>query len=262
MIKIDFKNWFDNKYFETDLGYIVSGDCLEEMKKIPDKSIDMILCDLPYGTTRNKWDIIIPFELLWNHYERIIKDNGAIVLTSSGLFTVDLINSNRKLYKYRIIWEKTIGSNQFNVNYAPLKIHEDILIFSKASACYVKDSKHAMTYNPQMIEGEPYTIKRKSREESSYDKQREHISQNQGTRYPTDVIKISNPRIKGGHKTQKPIKLFEYLIKTYSNEGDIVLDNTAGAITTGLAAQNLHRNWICIEKEENYCEVGKSRFCD
>jgi len=244
-----------NKIFNEDC---ISNNPNEGMNRIPDKSINMILCDLPYQKTRNKWDIVIPFEKLWKQYERIIKNNGAIVLTSNEPFTTDLINSNRKLFKYKCIWIKSIASGQMNCNYVPLKIYEEILIFSKASACYVKNKNKAMIYNPQFTEGKPYKIKRNIKSSDTYDYQKANEAINTGFRYPTDVINISNPRIKNGHPTQKPIELFKYLIKTYTNEGDVVLDNCCGSGTTGIACIDTNREYIlmdngkCDKKGENY----------
>jgi len=232
------------------------------MDKLIEKGlkVDMILCDLPYKITRNKWDIEIDLIKLWDQYNRIIKYNGAIVLTANEPFTSELIMSNIDMYKYKIIWEKTVASSQMNCNYAPLRIYEEILIFSKAAACYVKDKSKAMTYNPQFSKGEPYKIKRKINTSNTYDYQKENEKINDGYRYPNDIIKISNPRIKNGHPTQKPVGLMEYIIKTYTNENEIVLDNTCGSGTTLLAARNLKRKCIGIELEEKYCEIAKNRL--
>lgn len=245
-----------------ELNKIYNQDCLDGMQYIDDESVDMILCDLPYKITRNKWDTEIDLIKLWEEYKRIIKYNGAIVLTANEPFTSELIMSNIDMYKYKIIWEKTIASSQMNCNYAPLRIYEEILIFSKSAACYVKDKSKAMIYNPQFSKGEPYKIKRKIQTSSTYDYQKENEKVNDGYRYPNDIIKISNPRIKNGHPTQKPVSLFEYLIKTYSNEGETILDNCAGSFTTAVACDNTNRNWICIEKEEKYCNIGLTRIND
>lgn len=230
---------------------IICGDSIEEMKKIPDNSIDMILCDLPYGTTQNKWDIIIPLNELWKQYERIIKPNGAIVLTAVQIFASQLIMSNPKLFKYDLIWKKTIASGQLNVNHMPLRLHEHILVFYKKQP----------VYNQQFTEGKPYVIDRKANYKGEgYNKQTDSYKKNTGFRHPTSVLEFSNPRIKGGHPTQKPISLFEYLIKTYTNEGDLILDNTIGSGTTAVACINTKRNFIGIELDKKYCEMAKKRI--
>ncbi len=234
------------------------GDCLELMKDIEDKSIDMILCDLPYGTTACKWDTIIPFDKLWKQYQRIIKDNGAIVLTASQPFTSNLIMSNMKMFRYNCIWEKTVASNFMLSKKQPLKLYEDVVVFYKKQPIY----------NPQMREGKPYIDNRRH----LTGKQKRTVAMhdtitikspiiNTGTRYPSMIIKINNESNKKTlHPTQKPLALFEYLIKTYTNEDDLVLDNCAGSGTSGVACQNLNRNCIMIEKEEEYCNIIKQRL--
>jgi site-specific DNA-methyltransferase (adenine-specific) len=226
---------------------IIQGDCLEVMKDIPDKSIDMILCDLPYGTTACKWDTIIPLEPLWEQYKRIIKDNGAIVLTASQPFTSALVMSNPDMFSCSWIWEKEQGVNFMMSKKQPMKVHEDILIFCKKQPIY----------NPQMTTGKPYI----SGKGTSGDVTGNVIkiqTVNKGVRFPKSVIKIN--RQTGLHPTQKPVALFEYLIKTYTNEGDLVLDNCAGSGTTGVACKNLNRNYILIEKEPEYIEIIKKRL--
>ena len=233
---------------------LINGNCLEVMKDISDKSIDMILADLPYGTTACKWDTIIPFEPLWEQYKRVIKDNGAIVLTAQPPFDKVLGCSNLKMLRYEWIWEKEQGTGGMNANKMPLKKTENILVFYKKLP----------TYNPQFIEGKPYKIKRdRPRKESAYGKTGTHdgfISENTGKRYPVNMIKINKEY--GLHPTQKPVALFEYLIKTYTNEGDTVLDNVAGSGTTGVACKNLNRDFILIEQDEKYCEIIKERIGD
>jgi len=233
------------------------GDCLEIMKDIPDKSIDLILCDLPYGTTVCKWDTIIPFDLLWKQYERIAKNNCAIVLNASQPFTSLLITSNLKLFKYVICWNKKTHSNPLLAKKQPLRIIEDICIFYKKQPIY----------NPQMIKGKPY------KRDYNYDK---HLTDTKGNvklfstdnltglRYPKNLIEIplnKNNR-EYNHPTQKPVALIEYLIKTYSNENDLVLDNCMGLGTTGVACKNLGRSFIGIELDEKYFELAKSRIED
>jgi len=234
-----------------ELNKIYQGDCLEVMQSIDDKSIDMILCDLPYGTTACKWDNVIPFEPLWLQYKRIIKDNGAIVLTAVQIFASQLIMSRPNLFKYDLIWKKTIASGQLNVNRMPLRLHEHILVFYKKQP----------TYNQQFTKGKPYVIDRKATYKGEgYNKQTDSFKSNNGFRHPTSVLEFSNPRIKGGHPTQKPIELFEWLVKTYTNEGDIVLDNTIGSGTTAIACINTNRNFIGIELSPEYCEIANKRI--
>jgi len=229
------------------LNKVTQGDCLEIMREIPDKSVDMILCDLPYGTTACKWDSIIPFDALWTEYERVIKDNGAIVLTSSQPFTTSLIASNMNLYRYSLIWEKEQGVNFLMAKKQPLKVHEDINVFYKKQP----------TYNPQMTKGKPYTSGKGTSGEVTG-----HVTKvqtkNEGTRYPHSVIKIN--RETGLHPTQKPVALFEYLIRTYTNEGETVLDNCLGSGTAAVAAINTGRNFIGIEREWEYCEIAQRRI--
>ena len=225
------------------------GDCLELMKDIPDKSIDMILCDLPYGTTKNKWDSIIPLDKLWEQYERIIKDTGAIVLFSQMPFTAELTHSNLKLFKYEWIWEKDNSTGFLNAKKMPLKIHENILMFYKKLP----------TYNPQMRTGfKPYKCKQ-GRHSTNYGAYEQgHITESNGERYPIDIIEFKKDS--GLHPTQKPVALLEYLIKTYTNENDLVLDNCMGSGSTGVACKKLNRNFIGIELDEKYFEIAKERI--
>lgn len=222
------------------LNSLHEGDCLKIMKLFPNKSIDLILCDLPYGTTKNKWDTIIDFKELWKEYERIIKDNGAIILTSHQLFTAKLILSNEKLFKYKIVWNKCLPTNFLNANKQFLRIHEDICVF------YKKQPK----YNPQKSEGKPYKKKRKALDikTGNYNFYKPNNIDNKGERFPTDIIKISNAnRNKTGHPTEKPVELGEYLIKTFTIEGEIVLDNCFGSGSFLEAAAKLNRKFIGIE---------------
>ena len=229
---------------------LIQGDCLEKMKDIPDRSIDMILCDLPYGTTACKWDTIIPFEPLWEQYKRIIKDNGAIVLTASQPFTSALVMSNIKMFKYCWVWNKAKAANYVNAKKQPLKIHEDIAVFCKGN-----------NYNPQKTIG-------KFRKKGGYTVNREvAVAQNptvsfNDTYYPKSILNFSVAGNKDStlHPTQKPVALFEYLIKTYTNEGDLVLDNCMGSGTTGAACVNLNRDFIGIEKDENYFKIAEQRI--
>jgi site-specific DNA-methyltransferase (adenine-specific)/modification methylase len=232
---------------------LYKGDCLEIMKGIPDKSIDMILCDLPYGTTKNKWDSVIPLDELWKEYKRIIKDNGVIVLTSQGIFTAKLILSNEKWFKYKLVWEKSKATNFLNAKKQPLRKHEDICVF------YNKQPQ----YNPQMTEGKPYDKGvRKNQLTGSYgDFNPVHVK-SEGMRYPTDVVYFKTAESEGKvyHPTQKPVALLEYLIKTYTKENELILDNCMGSGSTGVACLNTNRKFIGIEKDDNYFEIAKKRI--
>ena len=235
------------------------GDCLELMKDIPDGSIDMILCDLPYGTTQNKWDTIIPFDRLWEQYERIIKQNGAIVLTASQPFTSALVMSNQKLFRYEWVWDKTRGSNFQQANFAPMKSHEGILIFSKSPAIYNK--KMAMAYFPQKTGTDEYISKMGNSGNivrGAGNNSLKKIETKLKGKFPKTILTFKKD--KGLHPTQKPVALFEYLIKTYTNEGDVVLDNCAGSGTTGEACINTNRNYILMEKEEKYFDIINDRL--
>ena len=234
---------------------VIQGDCLDVMQSIPEKSIDMILCDLPYGTTQNKWDSVIDLNKLWKEYERIIKDNGAIILTSQGIFTAKLILSNEKLFKYKITWIKSKPTNFLNAKKQPLRKHEDICVFYKQQP----------TYNPQMTQGDAYDKGiRKDQYTGSYgDFKPRHVKSN-GERYPNDVlfyeeqivddfvyVKTAESEGTVYHPTQKPIELGRYLIKTFTNEGDIVLDNACGSGSFLLSAILENRKYIGIEKNED-----------
>lgn len=241
---------------------LLKGDCLERMKEIPDASIDMILCDLPYGTTKNKWDSTIPLDKLWTEYKRLIKDNGCIALFAQTPFDKVLGASNLDMLKYEWIWEKPMATGKFNCNFAPMKAHENILIFSKSAACYVKDSSQAMIYNPQMTKGKPYMAV-SGRASSNYDTKwsKEQVTVNHGTRYPRDIQVFTHDKDKY-HPTQKPVALCKYLIKTYTNEGDTVLDNCMGSGSTGVACVNTSRNFIGIELDKEYFKIAKQRIKD
>ena len=228
-------------------------DCLELMKLIPDKSIDMILCDLPYGTTQNKWDSVIPLDKLWKQYERIIKDNGVIVLTAQGVFTAKLTLSNEKLFKYKIVWEKSKSTNFLNAKKQPLRKHEDICVFYKKQPIY----------NPQMRKGKPYNKGiRKDQLTGSYGDFKPVEVKSNGDRYPIDVVYFKTAESEGAvyHPTQKPVALFEYLIRTYTNEWELVLDNCAGSGTTGVACTNTKRDFILIEQLQEYVDIAHKRL--
>lgn len=320
-----------------ELNKIYCEDCLEGMKRIPDKSIDMILCDLPYAMTDNEWDVIIPFDKLWEQYDRVIKDCGVIALTGSQPFTTLLGASNLKKLRYGLVWEKNNGTNFLQVKKQPFKIHEDILIFyddkttimGKTNALQpIRDylqsektktgltmkeinkllgnvmSRHyftngstfripsendyrklqetgffhkdyeelkkatdlfGFTYNPQMIDGKPIVKRRGTPSRGQLllwgnTPIKEVNDENEGKYYPTSVIKVE--REVGLHPTQKPVALFEWLIKTYSNEGETILDNCMGSGTTAIAAMNTGRNFIGFEKNEAYYKIATQRIED
>lgn len=226
------------------------GDCLEVMKDIPDKYVDLILCDLPYGTTRNKWDNIIPFDRLWGEYERVIKDNGAIILFSDGLFTSKLTLSNIKLWRYNLVWDKQRGCDFLNANVKPLKSHEDICVFYKKKP----------VYNKQYWYSKPYKRTKNGSLSDNYGDRNAAWSESvDGRRNPLSIL--SFPRDSSRlHPTQKPLALLEYLIKTYTSEGDVVLDNCMGSGSTGVAALKNNRKFIGIEKDENYFNIAKERI--
>lgn len=235
---------------------IYLGDCLELMPKhVEDKSIDMIFCDLPYGTTQNKWDSVIDLPTLWGEYERVIKDNGAIVLFAQTPFDKVLGESNLKLLKYEWIWEKTQATGHLNAKKMPMKAHENILVFYKKLP----------TYNPQKTTGhKPMNsgVRRSSLKNENYNEINKVDLPFGGDtdRYPRTVLEFKSDKQKNYlHPTQKPLALIEYMIKTYTNEGDLILDNTCGSGTTGLGAKNLNRNYIMMEQDPKYFEIAKAR---
>lgn len=227
---------------------LLQGDCLDLMRGIPDGSVDMVLCDLPYGTTRNSWDTVIPFESLWEEYNRICKENAAIVLHGQEPFTSSLIQSNLKNFRYKMVWAKKQCSGFLNAKKQPLRNCEDIVVFYRKQC----------TYNPQMRKGKPQ-LKSTGGRTSNYGKftYMPHISEYY---YPTTLIEFPLPRFKGGHPTQKPVPLLEYLIKTYTNVGEIVLDNCMGSGSTGVACVNTGRNFIGMELDPGYFEMAKKRI--
>lgn len=235
-------------------------DCLEGMKEIEDGSVDMILCDLPYGTTASSWDKIINMEMLWEQYSRIIKPNGAIALFSSGQFTNKLINSNDRLYRYKWIWRKTKKGNFVNAKNRPMTSYEEICMFS--FGCTANGSRIKMNYNPQGIIPCGKTFKSgENRFGSMAGKRPSHQKETKRefTGYPCDVIEF-NSVPKPQHPTQKPVELLEYLIKTYTNEGDLVLDNCIGSGTTAVAALNTKRNFIGFELDKGYYDIANQRI--
>jgi site-specific DNA-methyltransferase (adenine-specific) len=224
------------------------GDCLDVMKTLPDKSVDMILCDLPYGTTKNKWDSIIPLDKLWEQYNRIIKDNGAIALFGSQPFTTNLNFSNIKNYRYEWVWLKNNSTGFQLANKRPLKKHELISVFYKKQP----------TYKPQGLK--PYgKINKRGSMGENWDEMRSNEYIQQWTNYPTQILEFGYDKEKL-HPTQKPVELLEYLIKTYTNEDDLVLDNCMGSGSTGVACVNTNRNFIGIELDKEYFEIAKERI--
>ncbi len=223
---------------------LINGDCLTEMKKIADNSIDMILCDLPYGVTKNKWDEVIPFEKLWEQYNRIIKLNGAVVLFGSQPFTTMLIYSNRKYFRYCLVWEKNKFSDFLNAKRKPMKTNEDICLFYKRQP----------TYNPQYWYSTPYkrwNTQKAVDKQTNYGSHKKNVAKSDGRRLPTTVLKFNRVE-RPAHPTQKPVDLLEWLIKSYTNEGENVLDNCMGVGSTGMAAKKNNRNFIGIELDETY----------
>jgi len=226
---------------------LFEGDCLDIMEHLPDNSVDMILCDLPYGTTQNKWDSVIHLDELWERYNRVVKSNGAIVLTSQGIFTAKLILSNERFFKYKIVWTKSKPTNFLNSKKQPLRKHEDICVFYRRQT----------TYNPQMQPGKAYSKGvRKNQFTGSYGNFKPSLVESKnGLRYPTDVVYFktpeSEPEATVWHPTQKPVELGRYLIRTFTNEGDIVLDNTFGAGSFLVSAILEKRNFIGIEKNQD-----------
>ena len=239
------------------INQIFNEDCLEGMKRIPDESVDMILCDLPYGTTQNKWDSVIPFANLWVQYSRIIKADGAIILTASQPFTSALVMSMPSYFKYSLVWHKTSPTGHLNAKKMPLRAHEDILVFYK----------NLPTYNPIKTTGHPCKVSTAAHKKncikttnygnfglSSYDSTE---------RYPTSVITFKSDKQKSSlHPTQKPVALFEYLINTYTNPGEVVLDNCMGSGTTAIACINTGRKYIGFEMDKNYFDAAQKRIAE
>ena len=239
------------------------GDCLELMKTIPEHSVNMVLCDLPYGVLNKsnpsaKWDSVIPFEPLWKQYKRITKPNAAIVLFSQGMFTAMLIISNPTWWRYNLVWDKVLKSGFLNANRQPLRQHEDICVFSRGLTIY----------NPQMVKCEPYKRNhskgklRTPTQNRCYGNFVETPTIISDEKFPTSIISVPKQHINGKsyHPTEKPVALLEYLIRTYSNENDLILDNTCGSGSTGVAAVNTNRRFIGIEKDDNYFEIAQKRI--
>ena len=239
----------------NDKVQLYKGDCLEIMRNIPDKSIDMILCDLPYEVSAEKWDNRIDLELLWEQYKRIIKDNGAIVLTATNPFASELVMSNKEWFRYEWIWDKEQGTNQFLKDYQPLRKHEQILVFYK----------NRPVYNPIMVKSwrREIKIRQETNDKITGVESKEKISyDSKGYKYPTTILPINRPHWREGrfHSCQKPILLMQYLIETYTNEGDVVLDNCMGSGSTGVACLNTNRKFIGIEIDDKYFDIACNRI--
>lgn len=240
-----------------DIDKIYNEDCLEGMKHIPSASVDMILCDLPYGTTRNKWDSVIPFEPLWEQYSRIIKPNGAICLWAQLPFSIKIGASNLKMLRYEWVIEKTMPTGFLNANRMPMKCHENVLVFYKKLP----------TYNPQMIKGKHLYHQRSKKFSTNYGKYNRAVEKHfSDSYYPRDVLKVKTGwhagESKSLHPTQKPVSAYEYFIKTYTNEGELILDNCMGSGTTAVACINTNRHFLGFELEKEYFEIACKRIAN
>lgn len=269
---MDKVNKLTNEEVITDDIKLYFGDCIEKMELIPDDSVDLVLCDLPYGTTKCKWDTIIPMDKLWEQYKRIVKKpSGVILLFGQQPFTSMLVSSNYKWFKYNLIWKKNKTTQYLLANYRPMKCTEDICVFSKGGAAAASRKKGNMTYNPQGLVA--VNIKKRNSKDriGKMLNQSHHLGPNnklvsnteytqKWTNYPNELIEF-DVEYDTIHETQKPVKLIEYLIKTYSNESDVVLDNTMGSGTTGIGCINTNRKFIGIEKNEIYFKLSKFRIC-
>ena len=229
---------------------LLQGDCLELMKDIPDGSVDMILCDLPYGTTRNAWDSIVPLEPLWDQYRRIIKENGCIALFAQCPFDKVLGCSNLKMLRYEWVWDKRRPTGFLNSRKMPMKQHENVLIFYKKLP----------TYNPQLTKGKPYITRKKSKSTNYNSFNTQYETVNDGWRFPIDIQAC--PPQTWSHPTQKPVSLLEYLVKTYTNPGEVVLDNCMGSGSTGVACVNTGRRFIGMELDQGYFDIAVKRIAE
>lgn len=228
---------------------LYQGDCLEEMNHIADHSVDMIFTDIPYGTTKNAWDVQIPLEALWAQYKRVLKSGGVVLLFAQMPFGADLINSNRKWFRYEWIWHKSMAMGFLNANRMPLRAHENILVFYETLP----------KYHPQKTQGKPYHTKSAADRCKSYGHFKAVDKWHEG-RYPIDVIKLSKSTTKKIHPTEKPVDLLGYMIRTYTDEGETVLDSCMGSGSCGVACQRLGRDFIGIEKDAGYFEAAKKRI--
>ena len=233
---------------KTENLWLMHGNCLDRMKEIPDSSISMVMADPPYQMTRNSWDSLIPLDLVWEQLKRVVKPNGAIVMTAMQPFTSVLVCSNLKMFKYQWVWQKEAGTGLLNAKKQPLRDHEDVCVF------YTKQP----TYNPQYTEGKPYVAK-KGGETSNYNPSGNVTTVSDGKRYPKTVQKFNRDRNKI-HPTQKPVALLEYLIRTYTNEGETVLDFAHGSGSTGIASANTGRRYIGVEMDDHYFNISKERI--
>lgn len=233
--------------------FLFNGDCIEGMKKMESQSVDCIISDLPYGMTHNKWDTIVDMEQLWTQFKRIIKDDGNIILFGSQPFTSMLIMSQPNWFRYELIWEKTVGSGQLNIKSMPLKIHENICVFTNPK-------KKIIVYNEQLSVGDPYKITRTGQDPGNYNKQSPSTKVNDGFRHPKTIIKYSNPRRKGNHPTEKPVELLLYLVNTYSNPGDVILDCCMGHGSTGVAALSANRTFMGIDINKEYIAIAEQKL--
>jgi len=240
---------------------IICGDCLDVMPALEGNSVDMVLADLPYGTTKLKWDSLIPLEPLWHEISRVTKDGSALVFTASQPFTTTLISSNIEQFRYEWVWIRTHGANFLTANYQPLKAHENVVVFSRRPAAYTKNGT-PMRYNPQRFKG------KLRRGEDGYTNKADYgikmfTPKTDGLlRYPNTLIETKNHNAGRYVVTQKPVALFVYLIRTYTNEGDTVLDPTCGSGTTAVACRKSNRHYICIEKEPEYCAIAEKRLSE
>ncbi len=234
---------------------LMQGDCLELMQELPDNSVDMVLCDLPYGRTKNRWDIVIPFEPLWKQYRRIVKENGAIILFADGMFMAQLMSSNPSMWRYNLIWDKVLSAGFLNANKMPLRQHEELCVFYKKPPIY----------NPQKTIGAKSHSKGKKKDCKNHNYGRfefvDNASKHGELKFPTSIIRFQKPHpSKAVHPTEKPVALCEYLIKTYTSPGDTVLDNCMGSGPTGIACANTGRDFIGMESDLEYFEVAKARI--
>lgn len=250
-------------WLEVYKNLLLLGDCLEELNKVKDASVDLILVDLPYGTSACTWDVVIPLDALWEQYKRVLKTNGTVVLFGSEPFSSLVRISNLEMYKYDWKWVKPRGANFLNANYQPMKNYEDIMVFSRGASSYTKDGVN-MVYNPQMGVGKPYkqlSGKQKSTKNNATVRAeiKSVVTDNEGTRYPKSTLEFGFDKEKY-HPTQKPVALLKYLIETYTEKGALVLDSCMGSGSTGVACKEVGREFIGIEKNEDYYNIAKQRL--
>lgn len=246
----------------TTKSHLMLGDCLDRMREIPDASVDMVLADLPYGTTACAWDSIIPLDVLWREYRRVLAPAGAVALTASQPFSAVLVYSNLDWFKYALVWEKTRATGHVHAKNKPMKRHEDVLVFSPGTTVHASQSSSRMTYNPQgLVRKEKPTVRKKGGTAdtvmSARPSHRDVLQE--FTNYPDSILPFASEGATV-HPTQKPVALFEYLIRTYTNPGDLVLDNTMGSGTTGVACANTGRRFIGIERDPGYFEIAEKRI--